>query len=192
MPGIPTGHIMGLGPIWRFAGHQRGLAGITVVALGAFLTVGASSAYLVVSPRAAESARTDSTSQAESLPVHAGPTTTPGPPTPSPTPSLADLIDLINPVSPQIAYTRQLSLDAAQSFDTEREIVVRYLNGDIQRFDAVGPMSTSPGTGSAGQGLLVKLQWRDAEGTPVELLIPPGGIASVEVHYKDTKRELAP
>ena len=182
---------MRLGPIWRVAGHQRGVASITAVALGALLTVGASTVYVAVSPQGADSARTSPASQAESLPVHAGPTIARAPPTPtpSPTPSLADRLAV---VAPEFAYTRQLSLDAARSFDTEREIVVRYLNGDIQRFDAVGPVSVSPGAGPAEQGFLVKLQWRDPEGTPVELLIPPGGIASVEVHYKDTKRGLAP
>lgn len=158
------------------------MATIAVVALGGLLAAGVSTAYVVVSPGVADSAPPEATSQAVVPPADAAPTITPAPPTPSPTPSLADLIAA---GSSRFAYIRQLRLDAAESFDTEREIVVRYLNGDIQRFDAVGPLSTSIDTGSAEQGFLVKLQWRDADGAPVELLILPDGVASVEVYYKD-------
>ena len=191
MARIPRGHIVRLGRVWRFAGHQRGLASITAVAIGALLTVGASTVYVVVSPQVADSARTDPTSQVEPQPVHASPAIAPGPPTPtpSPTPSLADMVAIL---SPGFAYARQLSLDAAGSFDTRREIIVRYLNGDIHRFDAVGPVSTSPGTESGERGFLVKLQWRNPEGNPVEFFIPPDGVASVEVHYKDARQKPAP
>ena len=184
---------MRLGPIWRLAGHERGIASIAAVALGALVALGGSAAYVVVSPQVADTARTDSTSQAGSVPVHASPTFTPGPPMPTltPPPSTADLLARLM-VSPEIAYARQLSLDAAGWFDTEREIVVRYLNGDLQRFDAVGPVRTSSGVGPAEQRLLIKLQWRDADGNPVELFISPDGVATIKVHYKDTKREFAP
>ena len=178
---------MRLGRVWRSAGHQRGIASVTAVALGALLTVGASTVYVVASPQVADSAQSDPASRVASAPVHAGPAIAPAQPTP--TPSLADMIAA---VSPRFAYNSQLRLDAARAFDTEREIVVRYLNNDIERFDAVGPVSTSPGSGSADRGFLVKLQWRDPNGTPVELFIPPGGVASVQVHYKDAQRELAP
>ena len=89
-------------------------------------------------------------------------------------------------VSAEAAYTRQLTLDLDRSLDAEREIVVRYLNGDIQRFDAVGPIGEIESAG------LLKLQWCDPADAPAQLFISPDGVASVEVRYKGTKRELAP
>ena len=187
MRGIPRVHIVRLGPFWRFAGHQRGVASIAAVALGALVTVGASAAYVVVSPRIADSAQTDPAGHAGPPPVHAPPTTTPVlPAPPPPAPSLAELTAQIVASAPGVAYNRQLTLDVGQSFDVEREIVVRYLNGDIQRFEVVGPIRE---TESAG---LLQLQWRDSEDAPRQLFISPGGVASVEVRYKDTKQELAP
>lgn len=186
-PGFPGGHLMRLGSSWRFAGHQRGVASIAAIVIGALLTVGASTVYVVVSPQVADSARTDSTSQAGSPRVSADPAATRSPPTPTPPkPSLADLAAQIVMVTPATAYSRQLTRDVEQSFDTEREIVVRYLNGDIQRFDAVGPIRE---TESAG---LLQLQWRDADDAPAQLFISPSGVASVEIRYKETTRKLTP
>ena len=175
---------MRLGRFWRFAGHQRGVASIAAVALGALVTVGASAAYVVVSPRVAGSAQTGPAGQAAPPPVSAPATATPVPSTP--TPSLAELTAQIVAGLPGGAFDRRLTLDVEESFDAEREIVVRYLNGDIQRFDVVGPIRE---TESAG---LLQLLWRDPEDAPRQLFISPGGVASVEVRYKDTDRELAP